>query len=299
MKQKAIETRAKSLKYIDALLATTPNDKGLMISKINGLYNMSLLYNMDTDPKSPGLEWSAKAITTAEDYLSEHPEDVDAFETMVNAKYLRAFLLVRTNQNSQEQIDLFKSVIQAARQAYPKHPERTAFLIAQIRAMPDLGAVLLKAGRDTEADQMFRDVDSMIANFRPEESDDWRVIDQVLAQYGHRCRALMSMDRYQDALGLMDAWERYILDPKQLNYFESQNSYHLGRDCELLKLNYCRWLAIRGAKLGSSEESDAEQAARKAFEVCSKNEQFDLQIFINDLDDLGLEIETIRDQWGR
>lgn len=164
VKSRAIEARAKSLQYIEFLKTKQSHKEKMEIPWINGLSQMSSLFEHDKDPSLPGLTWSSKAISAAESYLTKNPSDFIVLDTLINSKFVRMVNLRGANQNLDEQIVLCKSVAESSIDAYKCHPERFEFLIQHVRALAHLGNLLLESGEVDESERADEALESLKRN---------------------------------------------------------------------------------------------------------------------------------------
>lgn len=292
--QKAKEFRVKSLEYIGLYNSRVAKDQKLDIPMINGLYLMAVLFEGDLTAESPGRIWTAKSISAAEDYLAEHPDDEFAQDTMLHAKYLRSYFLASRPEDLDERIRLFESVCKSTDEAYRKFPHRLEFLILQIRALSELGVLLLETGKEDESDRAFASLDALISDPKVSDREDWRVFDRLIATYPSRFRVLFSCKRYQEAIELALRWEQTIMAPQRQAYYEALHDFQLGKEVGLLKSKYFRWQAILADQPGSAEEKLAEREARAARRACGQNDQFDFQRLISEIEEYGLPTEAIQ-----
>ena len=297
MYSKAIEARGKSLEYIGLLREKEPGNPKLEIPMINGLFNMAQLYEKDTSPESPVGYWVSRAISAAEAYLKENPNDDAVLDTLMNAKFINANILARNPKDLDECIGLFETIVKTTISAYQKHSHRNEFLILHILAVTKLGTMLLESNRVSESDEFFQILDRLIADPAIQSIDDWRVHERLLATYPLRSRALLSTQHYQAAIDLMRGWEQSIETFDRQGYYDAQQDFYYSKAVEVLRLQYFKWQAVRVLQSDGAEETRAKQQARHAMESCMQNDQFDLQRWIKEIDGYGLPTEAIR-QWA-
>ncbi len=296
MRSRAIEARAKSLQYIEFLKTKQSYKEKMEIPWINGLSQMSSLFEHDKDPSLPGLTWSSKAISAAESYLTKNPGDFIVLDTLINSKFVRMVNLRSAKMNLEEQIVLCKSVAESSIDAYKRHPERFEFLIHHVRALTQLGNLLLESGEVDESARADEALKSLKQNPDYPEMYDWRILDQFIAFYPERCRILFHSGKYEAVIATTRNWEEFVLAPEHQSYFEAQNSFYQGKDLGIFNLRYHRWLALDRSKAESTQTNYAQQQAKQAFRKCLADKDFDLELAIRDFERSGLSVEPIL-QW--
>lgn len=294
IKSRAIEARAKSLQYIEFLKTKQSYKEKMEIPWINGLSQMSSLFEHDKDPSLPGLTWSSKAISAAENYLNKNPGDFIVLDTLINSKFVRMVNLRGANQNLDEQVVLCKSVVESSIDAYKLHPERFEFLIHHVRALAHLGNLLLESGEVDESERADEALESLKKNPDYPQMNDFRILDRLIAFYPERCRILFNSGNHEAVIATTRKWEEFVLAPEHQNYFEAQNAFYQSKDLAIFNLRYHRWVALdRSSATDSDLTEKAQQDAKQALRNCLTNREFDLELVIRDLELWGLPVEPI------
>ncbi|MFM8263287.1 MAG: serine/threonine protein kinase, partial [Pirellula sp.] len=244
MKRRAIQAREKSLQYIAFLKTQQSYKEKMEIPWINGLSQMSSLFEHDDDPSLPGLTWNSKAISAAESYLTKNPDEFLVLDTLINTKFVRMVNLRGANRNLEEQIVLCKSVVESSIDAYKRHPERFEFLAHHVRALAKLGNLLLESGDVDESVRADETLESLKKNPDYPQMNDLRILDRLIAFYPERCRTLLKSGNHERVIATTRRWEEFVLAPEHQDYFDAQNAFYQSKDLAVFNLRYYRWIAL-------------------------------------------------------
>jgi hypothetical protein len=293
MKRRAIQAREKSLQYIAFLKTQQSYKEKMEIPWINGLSQMSSLFEHDDDPSLPGLTWNSKAIFAAESYLTKNPDEFLVLDTLINTKFVRMVNLRGANQNLEEQIVLCKSVVESSIDAYKRHPERFEFLAHHVRALAKLGNLLLESGDVDESERADEALESLKKNPDYPQMNDLRILDRLIEFYPERCQILLKSGNHEGVIATTRRWEEFVLSPEHQDYFDAQNTFYQSKELAIFSLHYYRWIALDRTGMNSTQTDNAQQDAKLALRNCLANKKFDLELVIRDFELCGLPIEPI------
>lgn len=273
----AIESREKSLHYIERLIKRFPKESNLLISQMNGEYFMSSLMQTYSD-KHLWREWISKAIDSSELFLATQPNNVNVLET---ANKMRMDLCgAIADEDPEEAIRLLKEIGDLFVFLQIEHPTKTTLFSYASQAITLRSCLLLKQEREAEAMQVFEQLEQFFDRYRDTLDQDWQVIDSLLNSYTSECEALVKSKQFVEVDQLADRWRKLVDTLAVANYTAIHGHNFKGAEFIQLFPIYYRWLALSEIAPESAEYESACQELRRVLERCRTRSAVDLEAFV-------------------
>ena len=272
----AIIARQKSLSHIERLRVINPDPEHLIVAKINGLYNLSMLHEK-SDQKRFAI--NKQAVDLAVDFLKNHPQHQAINETLVNLYLDRAILLAHSDQGSEEANQLFQSTAQKCLELYKADTKQNGLLTIYFEQAIFNGCRLLSQGKSDEAQIWFDSIESIISE-QVGGPMDWRLLETLYSYYSQRSLLMYQLQTNTELLAFSTAWResisKYGLPPDAKIYGE----IFPGEEASRFFPAYLQWLTVKRLDGSSEQEERIYKEAKQAFLRCQSNPAIDISKLI-------------------